>query len=185
MREYKLIRSDRRTLALQIKEGEVIVRAPRGISEAKIKDFVTAHTDWIDKQLSRYEAKKSTAQEVDVLTETEIKALVKRARAVFAERAEYYAQRLGVSYSGISVRRQRTRWGSCTAKGALSFNAALLLAPHEVLDSVVAHELCHRKHMNHSAAFYTELEAVFPKWRECRRWLRENGDALQIKIGNK
>ena len=93
-------------------------------------------------------------------------------------RVAYYAAQIGVSYGRITIRCQRTRWGSCSSAGNLNFNCLLLLAPPRVLDSVVVHELCHRKQMNHSAAFYREVYRVFPDYDRCRLWLRENGGAL-------
>ncbi|MBE6577102.1 MAG: M48 family metallopeptidase [Ruminococcaceae bacterium] len=181
---YTIIRSDRQTLALQIKDGEVIVRAPRKTKDNHIKQFVLEHYDWIEEQLCRYKKREAALDAIPKLSEAETAALKKRAKEVFAERTECFARVLGVEYGRISIRCQRTRWGSCTAKGDLSFNAALMLAPPEVLDSVVAHELCHRKYMNHSEAFYAELERVMPEYRKCRKWLRENGDVLLRKIGN-
>ncbi len=185
MMEYTVIRSDRRTLALQIKNGELIVRAPKRVSDGQIRDFVISHSDWINKQLSLCQQQRKALEDVNILSEDECRELVKKARKVFAERAAHYAALLGVEYGKISVRRQRTRWGSCAANGNLSFNAALMLAPSEVLDSVVAHELCHRKYMNHSASFYRELEKVIPEYRACRKWLRDNGDVLMARMGNK
>lgn len=113
------------------------------------------------------------------LSEAEMKTLAKQAKALIPARVAYYAPVVGVDYGRISVRFQRTRWGSCSAKGSLSFNALLLLAPPEVLDSVIVHELCHRKEMNHGAAFYREVLRVFPEYRKWNKWLKENGNALQ------
>ena len=97
-------------------------------------------------------------------------------------RVAYYAKLLGVSYGTITIRNQRSRWGSCTSRGNLNFNCLLMAAPPEVLDSVVAHELCHRKHMNHSGAFYAELYRVFPDYDRCRTWLREQGPLLMRRM---
>ena len=88
------------------------------------------------------------------LTAEELRALSDKAREVIAARVAYYAPRIGVTYGKITIRRQRTRWGSCSSRGGLSFNCLLMLAPPEALDSVVVHELCHRKEMNHSDRFY-------------------------------
>ena len=89
---------------------------------------------------------------------------------------------VGTDYGRVTIRCQRTRWGSCSAKGNLNFNCLLLLAPPEALDSVVVHELCHRKHMNHSAAFYAEVLRVFPDYRKWNGWLREHGAALLARV---
>ena len=88
---------------------------------------------------------------------------------------------VGVTYGRITIRHQTSRWGSCSAKGNLSFNCLLMLTPPEVIDSVVVHELCHRKEMNHSTAFYAHVLRVFPEYRTWRRWLKDNGPALLLR----
>ena len=89
---------------------------------------------------------------------------------------------MGVSYGRIAIREQKTRWGSCSSKGTLNFNWRLILAPEEVLDYVVVHELAHRREMNHSKAFYAIVESVLPDYRQARRWLREHGDSLWTAV---
>lgn len=181
MREYRTIRSDRRTLALQIKDGELIVRAPRRISERAIADFVASHEGWIEKHLPRAQA----ARQVEPLSEDERKKLVQEAKRVIPERVAYYAAQLGVSYGRVTVRSQRTRWGSCSARGNLNFNVLLMLAPTEVMDAIVVHELCHRIEMNHSAAFYRELYAVCPDYDTHNAWLKQNGACLMARLPRK
>ena len=87
------------------------------------------------------------------------------ARRCIPERVRYYAPKVGVDYCSITIRCQKFRWGSCSGRGNLSFNCLLMLTPPEVIDSVVVHELCHRKEMNHSAAFYAHVLRVFPEYR--------------------
>ena len=94
------------------------------------------------------------------------------------ERTAFFAEIMGVDYGRITVRDQRTRWGSCSAKGNLNFNWRLILAPGEVLDYVVVHELAHRREMNHSKRFWSLVEMVLPDYERRRRWLKENGEAL-------
>ncbi len=117
------------------------------------------------------------------LSEEQLQELKRKAQKSIPLRAEYYASILGVRYGKITVRCQRTLWGSCTEKGNLSFNCLLMLAPSEVLDSVIVHELCHRKYMNHSKEFYAELLRVFPDYRNCQKWLKENGRDLLKMAG--
>ena len=102
---------------------------------------------------------------------------------MFKERVAYYAPLIGVSYGKITVRKQKTRWGSCSANKNLSFNCLLMLAPPDVIDSVAVHELCHIKHMNHSKAFYSEVFKVMPNYKECHIWLKENGSRL-LRMGD-
>lgn len=171
----EVIRSDRRTLSLEIRDREtVLVRAPRRMAQWRIKSFVNAHRDWIEARLEKLAAQPLA----EPLSEVEIAQLKKRGKQVFPERAAYYAPLVGVSYGRIAVRCQKTKWGSCSSKGNLNFNCLLLLAPPEVLDYVVVHELCHRREMNHSPRFWAEVERVLPDYRESRRWLRQHGGEL-------
>ena len=96
-----------------------------------------------------------------------------RAREIITRRVEYFAPQVGVTYNRIFIKEQKTRWGSCSSLGNLNFNWKLILLDTELLDYVVVHELAHRKQMNHSAAFWSEVEKVLPDYRERRRRLRE------------
>ena len=103
------------------------------------------------------------------------KELRERAKSVLAQRTADFARQVGVTYGRITVRDQKTRWGSCSQTGNLNFNFRLILAPPEVLDYVVVHELCHRRQMNHFAQFWQEVARVLPDYRERKAWLTENG----------
>ena len=85
---------------------------------------------------------------------------------------------VGVTYGRITIRNQRSRWGSCSGKGNLNFNCLLMLTPDHVIDYVVVHELCHRLEMNHSPAFWAQVERVLPDYRKSREWLREHEKEL-------
>ena len=108
-------------------------------------------------------------------TEEEINDFAEKAMQIIPEKVKHYAALVGVDYGRITIRNQRTRWGSCSGKGNLNFNCLLVLFPDEMIDSVVVHELCHRKHMDHSKEFYAEVDRVFPEYRKCQKWLKENG----------
>lgn len=112
------------------------------------------------------------------LSQEEIKELADRAREVFPPKVAYYAQQIGVTYGRITIRNQKTRWGSCSGKGNLNFNCLLMLAPEEVQDYVVVHELCHRKEMNHSHRFWREVEKIMPDYKVHRKWLKEHGGRI-------
>ena len=103
-----------------------------------------------------------------------------QARAEIAPRLTRATDALGRIHTTLSIRNQRTRWGSCSATGAMSFNWRLLLAPEPVLDYVVWHEACHLVVMDHSRNFWTLVERHLPGYREPRRWLRQNGAALVL-----
>lgn len=98
--------------------------------------------------------------------------------ALFRSRAEYWAPYLGVTFNRVSVKDQRTLWGSCTREGNLNFSWRLALAPDAVLDYLIVHELAHRAQMNHSRRFWEVVETVCPGHRSHRRWLRKNALAL-------
>lgn len=182
--EYTLIRSRRRTLGIEIRDGELLVRAPLRTSKREIDRFLREHEEWIRKHLKKAGMQKEKAQAEGKLTDEEIRALAKQAAAVIPERVRYYAERIGVSYGRITIRCQKTRWGSCSSTGNLNFNCLLMLTPPEVIDSVVVHELCHRLEMNHSAAFYENVLRVFPDYRKWNCWLKENGAVLMERVKN-
>ena len=182
--EYELIRSDRRTLAIQVKpDDRILVRAPKRTSVRAIEAFIKERESWILRTQARL-AKKAERSEVagDALTEEELKAMARQAKKVIPQRVAFYAPHIGVTYGRISIRSQKTRWGSCSTKGNLNFNCLLMLAPPEVLDSVVVHELCHRKEMNHSPRFYAEVRRVFPEYDRWHGWLKKNGSALLARL---
>ena len=176
---YTTIRSKRKTIGLQVKaDGQVIVRAPLKMAEAEVQEFVIKHEDWIRKQQERVQKNMQEQSAVEKLTTQEIQQLADQALKVIPERVAYYAPKVGVTYGNITIRNQKSRWGSCSAKGNLNFNCLLMLAPPEVIDSVVVHELCHRKEMNHSKKFYDEVLRVFPDYQKGNQWLKEHGSQL-------
>ena len=170
---YQLIRSERKTVSLQIaQEGELVVRAPKRMAKAEIDRFVESKRGWIEKHAQNRE------QDVPKMTEAEFDTLVRHALEVIPEVVARFAPVVGVTYGRITIRNQRTRWGSCSAQGNLNFNCVLMRAPDDVLEYVVVHELCHRKEMNHGPKFWAEVERVLPNYRESRKWLSVNGSAL-------
>lgn len=179
---YQLIRSRRKTLGLELRPEGLIVRAPLRATNRQVEYFVEQHRQWIRQHREKLERQKRQAAELPALTEVELKKLAERARQYIPERVQYYAPKVGVDYGSITIRSQKSRWGSCSSKGNLSFNCLLMLTPPEVIDSVVVHELCHRKEMNHSAAFYAHVLRVFPEYQTWRRWLKENGPALLLRV---
>ncbi len=180
--KYTLIRSSRKTVALQIKDGKIIVRAPRQLTRAQTDDFVRQHEGWIEKHLKEAQAKEEQAGAQTRLTMEELQKLGEQACRVIPPRVQYFAQKIGVTYGRITIRAQRTRWGSCSSKGNLNFNCLLMLMPPEVLDSVVVHELCHRKEMNHSVGFYEEVHRACPEYDRWNKWLKENGSRYMAML---
>ena len=180
---YRLIRSRRRTLALEIRGGELIVRAPLDATRTEIEQLLRQKRDWIEKHLQMSKEKKARAEAVQPLTREELEALADRALEVIPARVRHYAPLLGVQVRHITIRNQRTRWGSCSAKGNLNFNCLLMLTPIEVIDSVVVHELCHLIEMNHSERFYREVYRVYPEYDRWHGWLREHQTELMARLG--
>ena len=181
--DYELIRSRRKTLAVEYKDGKMTVRAPWHATKGQIERFLQAHSRQIEAYLEKERARERELAEVPRLTREELAALANRAKEVIPQRAAYYAPLVGVDYGRITIRSQRTRWGSCSAQGNLSFNCLLMLAPPEVLDGVVVHELCHRLEPNHSKRFYAEVLRVLPDYRAREKWLKENGRRLLARLG--
>lgn len=178
--EINVIRSARKTLSLEVRpNGEILVRAPYYARNAEIERFVREHGSWIDKQLARVEA--AALRPCDKLTSEELKELASQACRLLPERVRYYAPLLGVNYGRITIRNQRTRWGSCSSKGNLNFNCLLMLTPSEVMDYVVVHELCHRIEMNHSPRFWALVESVLPDYKTRRKWLKDHGAELMAR----
>ena len=176
-----VIRSNRKTVAIQVNSNlSVTVRAPRSASEKDIEEILKKKEAWISKHIEKTKETKERfeAEPTEKLTREKVIALAEEALKVIPERVEYFAKVIGVTYGKITIRNQKTRWGSCSSKENLNFNCLLMLAPPEVLDYVVVHELCHRKQMNHSKAFWLEVEKVLPDYKEARKWLKEDGSQM-------
>lgn len=176
---YKLIRSRRKTIAITVgRDGTAAVRAPLHASKAQIDKAIRDAAPWIEKQRAKMEAEARRAEAAGALGEDELKALSKAMKAALAVKLPVFAARVGVAYGRVTVRCQRSKWGSCSAKGNLNFNCLLMLAPEAVLDYVIVHELCHRKHMDHSKEFWAEVERACPGYKAQKKWLKDNGGTL-------
>ena len=179
--EYKIKRSKRKTIGLEITEEGLLVRAPLRASRREIERVIAAHRDWIDKKTAQRRQAKAAALKDGMLTPKEIRQLTAEAARYIPERVSHYAPLLGVHPGRITIRKQKTRWGSCSAKGNLNFNCLLMLTPPEVIDSIVVHELCHLLEMNHSARFYDHILSVYPDYYKHHAWLKKNGSALMTR----
>lgn len=176
---YEVIRSARKTISIQITpDSRVLVRCPNRMAKADIRRFVESKRNWIEKHL----AEKPDRKSLTLFSAEELQTLARQAAEVIPQRTAYFAARMGVRYGRITIRCQRTRWGSCSGEGNLNFNCLLMLVPPEVLDYVVVHELCHRKEMNHSARFWAEVERILPDYKVRRQWLKDHGDRLIGRI---
>ncbi|MDO4622568.1 MAG: M48 family metallopeptidase [Eubacteriales bacterium] len=179
--EYTIIRSKRKTLCIQItKDAKILVRAPLRASEASIRQFAESHTAWIETHLAKMQQQISEQQNnpYGSISSEELHRCAELALQTIPPRVEQFARLMQVTYGRITIRNQKTRWGSCSSKGNLNFNCLLMLTPPDVQDYVIVHELAHRKQMNHSALFWAEVEKVLPDYRERRKWLKDNGGML-------
>ena len=175
--EYRTVRTRRKTIALVMLPGGALeVRCPLWTTDQQVRSFVESKRDWIEKQFARQIPLEP------VFTVQQLAALTRQTRDLVSRRVAYFAPLVGVSYGRVSIRKQKTRWGSCSGKGNLNFNCLLALMPAGVLDYVVVHELCHRKEMNHSPRFWTLVERQIPDYKEKRKWLKDNGRALIARL---
>ena len=177
--DYEIIRSDRKTLSMCISPGgKVIIRAPRKMPGHEILLFVMGKEKWIDRHMAKYRNREAASP----FTREALKDLAASAAEDLSRRAARFAPLVGVTYNRITIRAQRTRWGSSSSLGNLNFNCLLMLAPEEVRDYVVVHELCHQKQMNHSPRFWAEVERVLPDYRRPLKWLKEEGAFLIARL---
>ncbi len=170
-----IVHSDRKSLGIQLKPSEIIVRAPLKMSDRDIYKFLELKRTWIETNLLKIAEREKNSGETVPFTSDELKEMANKTKEIIPKRVEYYAQKIGVTYGRITIRAQHTRWGSCSSKGNLNFNCLLVLFPDDVIDSIVVHELCHLRQMNHSQKFYAEIDKVFPDYKKCHKWLKENG----------
>lgn len=173
--KIEVIKSNRKSISMELRPDKILVRAPLRMTKAEITAFVRSKQDWIEAHMPQVQQRQQQYEQLTPYTIEEVRALAEKAAKVIPEKVRYYAQKIGVTYGQITIRNQKTRWGSCSSKGNLNFNCMLMLFPEEILDSVIVHELCHRKHMNHSQQFYAEIAKVFPDYKRCDKWLKENG----------
>jgi hypothetical protein len=186
----RIVRSNRKSYGISVDEnGAVTLRLPLRGSIRVAQQMAEEKKDWIYQKVCQQReraAQRRQAQEEQEnrYTPQQRAALEKRyrqaAKEYFPQRAAFYADRLGVTFGKIRIAEQKTRWGSCSSNGTLSFNWKLMLAPPRVLDYVVVHEVCHLKEMNHSPRFWAYVEQLMPEYKEYRKWLRENGQTLGI-----
>lgn len=170
-----VIRSKRRSIGLEVHiDGNVIVRIPNRLSRKQLEDFLDKHKLWIEEKrkyvIDKADSKISTnAKKSNELTHGEIQNI----HNAFENKVEYFSKIMGVSVGRITIRNQKTRWGSCSSKGNLNFNYQLYYMPEELMDYVVIHELAHRKHMNHSKKFWAEVAKYCPDYKERKNRLNQ------------
>lgn len=171
----QVIRSNRKSIGLEVRSADDIrVRIPSRLSDRELKKFVNAHKDWIFEKAELIEnwedqGTSTGAPSWEGLSKVELQNIKNK----FADRVSYFAEIMNVTFGRITIRNQKTRWGSCSTKGNLNFNYQLYYLPDEILDYVVVHELSHRKHMDHSKEFWTEVGKHCPNYRKLRKNLKQ------------
>ena len=176
--EYQIIRSARKTLSVEIANGGVLVRSPKYLNKRKIEDILFQKQNWITKKLFISQKIIEANSGIKPLDDDDIKDLRKALSCDIKARCDAFASALGVQYKNITVRLQKTCWGSCSAKKNLNFNCLLMLCPESVRSAIAAHEVCHIKEMNHSKRFYELLYSLHPSYGEDSKWLSEHGKEI-------
>ncbi len=163
----KIIRSNRKTLSLGInRQGEVEVRAPYGCSEARILQFIQEHSGWLEKHLREFKPQKEYTPE-------QINTLRQKAESVLPQKVAYFASLMGLAPAYVKITSARSRYGSCNSKKGLCFSLYLMEKSERCIDYVVVHELAHLRQMNHSPAFYREIEKILPDYRSRIKELKQ------------
>ena len=182
--QLQVIRSNRKTLAMRITgPNQVEIRAPRSATKSQIDDFIRQHQSWLDKHLAIVNQREEELSSLPAFTAQEIRALADRALQAIPPRVYHFSKLLSVTYGRITIRNQKSKWGSYSSQGNLNFNCLLMLCPPAVMDYVVIHELCHRKEMNHSPRFWAEVEKLDPDYKAHRQWLKDEGSKLIARMG--
>lgn len=162
METYKLIRSERRTLAMELSpEGDLILRAPRRMPLRLIEQFIASHEKWIAKHREKIR-RRAEFDEAHFSSEEQIQSLITRAKAILPEKTEYWAKIMGVTPTGVRITRAKKRFGSCSPENRIAYSYRLMAYPEEAIDYVVVHELSHIRHKNHSPDFYAFVARFLP-----------------------
>ena len=169
--EYSIIYMKRKSVGIRIENGGIVVKAPFGVSREFIEKTLDKHKEWIARAIEREKQRRESGTVTD---ESEIRRLKSEAKEYFAEKCPEYAEIMGVDYTRINVTSAKTRFGSCSSKGSISFSYLLMLYPEAAREYVIVHELAHRIEMNHSPRFYAVIERYMPDYKKRRELLKNN-----------
>lgn len=166
--EYRVVRARRKTVGLHVDgEGNLTVRAPYRLPEAEIEKILFRHRRWISARVAA-----AKAHPVKELTKEQIRTLRREARAYCTAKTAEYAKKMGLSYGKITITGAKTRFGSCSSAGNISYSYRLMFCPESAREYVIVHELAHLVEMNHSPAFYRVVESALPDYKERRKLLK-------------
>ncbi len=169
--KYKLELSKRRSISISVKGGELLVKAPLGTSVERVEAVLAKHQKWIEKHMI---IEKNRALSDAALTDEKIAELKRSARTYLTDKTKQYSQIMGLKYGRITITSAKTRFGSCSSKGNISYSYRLMLYPEAAREYVVVHELAHLVHMNHSPAFYALVERYLPDYKSRRKLLKDS-----------
>lgn len=225
--QYDIVRTSRRTADIVIeRDGRVMVRAPKGVEEQRIRDIVQDRRLWIYKNLAEWRDLNATrvlreyrngegflylgrSYRLLLVADQDEALLLKNGRfclrrdlvdkggipaaqAAFRDyyirqglervtrRVQYFAPKVGVKPGRLDVRELGHRWASCSPKGNVAFHWKCMMAPPTIIDYIVVHELCHFHHLDHTDAFWNEVDKVMPDFAERKNWLKVNGAAMDV-----
>ena len=170
--EFVRVRRARRYILRVRPDGTLRVTIPRGGSRAEAISFMGRHLEWVAKERERVREQRAS---VPPQQEAELR---RQAAEHLIPRLHELAAQHGLTVGRVSIRNQRSRWGSCSRNGAISLNYRLMLMPVRVADYVLIHELMHLQQQNHGPRFWRLVERACPDYRESERWLRRHGRAL-------
>ena len=168
---YELVRSRRKTLALEVaRDGRVIVRAPLRLSQKRIDDFVSQHAAWIAEHQAIQQKRRENHPEP---TPEEQAEFIRQAKEILPQKTAHYSRLMNLYPTGITITGAQKRFGSCSGKNRICFSWRLMQYPEAAIDYVVVHELAHIRHKDHSKSFYACVAEVLPDWKERRELLKE------------
>ena len=173
--EYQVIRSARKTMTLEVRrDGNVIVRAPLRTGLPRIKRFVNQKQEWVLGCLERTKEYREQKPLSADLSEAKRNVYIRKAKETITKRVSYFARLMSVSYRNITIREQKTRWGSCSIHSKkIRMNLQLAVKSEECVEYVLVHELCHLLEPSHNQRFYDLMSHFLPDWRERKQKLNE------------
>ena len=166
-------------------DGKAELRVPLRTSRRTIDGVISRYRPKMDEMARKQQQAAEEYGAVPSLDEASLTAYAEQTRARLSERLPDFASQLGVTYNRVSVKKQVSRWGSCSGKGNLNFNCLLSLLPPDVADYIMVHELCHLKHLDHSPAFWAEVARAMPDYKQSEKWLKRYGGVLLGELRRK
>lgn len=168
----KIVRSNRRSAGLEVKGEQVTARVPFRFPQEDVIQMIESHAKWISDKLELARERKKNGTTIHISPEDLTEEKIAQMKEKFRQKVETYAKLMGVTYGRITIRNQKTRWGSCSSDGNLNFNFKLFFLPEHLMDYVVVHELSHRIHMNHSKDFWKVVATYCPDYKKCTQEIK-------------